>query len=165
MYFMKNADFRLFGKKVNLKWVGIMFAFATVLSSFGTGSLPQINSISNSMFSSFGIDKMLTGGILAVLLSDKVFAFFLLPLVGVCLQGSTSITYGAVGDLVREDRVSRGFAIIYSVSSLSGLLGPIAFGLLSDKYGIETTMVAMAAISLLAIPPIILLRSKTEEAT
>ena len=68
MYFMKNADFRLFGNKVNLKWVGIMFAFATVLSSFGTGSLPQINSISNSMFSSFGIDKMLTGGILAILL-------------------------------------------------------------------------------------------------
>ncbi len=68
MYFMKNADFRLFGSKVNLKWVGILFAFATVLSSFGTGSLPQINSISNSMFSSFGIDKMLTGGILAVLL-------------------------------------------------------------------------------------------------
>jgi len=68
MYFMKNADFKLFGNKVNLKWVGIMFAFATVLSSFGTGSLPQINSISNSMFSSFGIDKMLTGGILAILL-------------------------------------------------------------------------------------------------
>tara|TARA_Y100000816_G_scaffold291054_1_gene281299 strand:- start:230 stop:1927 length:1698 start_codon:yes stop_codon:yes gene_type:complete len=68
MYFMKNAEFRLFGNKVNLKWVGILFAFATVLSSFGTGSLPQINSISNSMFSSFGIDKMLTGGILAVLL-------------------------------------------------------------------------------------------------
>ena len=68
MYFMKNADFRFFGNKVNLKWVGIMFAFATVLSSFGTGSLPQINSISNSMFSSFGIDKMLTGGILAILL-------------------------------------------------------------------------------------------------
>ena len=68
MYFMKNADFFLFGKKIDMKWVGIMFAFATVLSSFGTGSLPQINSISNSMFSSFGIDKMLTGGVLAILL-------------------------------------------------------------------------------------------------
>ena len=68
MYFMKNADFRLLGNKVNLKWVGILFAFATVLSSFGTGSLPQINSISNSIYSSFGIDKMLTGGVLAILL-------------------------------------------------------------------------------------------------
>tara|TARA_Y200000002_G_scaffold344979_1_gene318575 strand:+ start:576 stop:2273 length:1698 start_codon:yes stop_codon:yes gene_type:complete len=68
MYFMKNADFLLMGKKIDMKWVGIMFAFATVLSSFGTGSLPQINSISNSIYSSFGIDKMLTGGILAILL-------------------------------------------------------------------------------------------------
>ena len=68
MYFMKNANFLLLGKKIDMKWVGILFAFATVLSSFGTGSLPQINSISNSMYSSFGIDKMLTGGILAILL-------------------------------------------------------------------------------------------------
>ena len=72
MYFMKNADFRLFGNKINLKWVGILFAFATVLSSFGTGSLPQINSISNSMLASFGIDKILTGGILAVLLGTVI---------------------------------------------------------------------------------------------
>ena len=68
MYFMKNANFLLLGKKIDMKWVGILFAFATVLSSFGTGSLPQINSISNSIYSSFGIDKMLTGGILAILL-------------------------------------------------------------------------------------------------
>ena len=68
MYFVKNANFLLLGKKVDMKWVGILFAFATVLSSFGTGSLPQINSISNSIYSSFGIDKMLTGGILAILL-------------------------------------------------------------------------------------------------
>lgn len=68
MYFMKNANFLLLGKNVDMKWVGILFAFATVLSSFGTGSLPQINSISNSIYSSFGIDKMLTGGILAILL-------------------------------------------------------------------------------------------------
>jgi AGCS family alanine or glycine:cation symporter len=45
-----------------------IFAFATVLSSFGTGSLPQINSISNSLFATFGVDKMLTGGVLAICL-------------------------------------------------------------------------------------------------
>ncbi len=48
--------------------IGGFFAFATILSSFGTGSLPQINSISDSMFTSFGINHALTGGILAVLL-------------------------------------------------------------------------------------------------
>lgn len=48
--------------------LGGFFAFATILSSFGTGSLPQINSISESMFTSFGINHALTGGVLAVLL-------------------------------------------------------------------------------------------------
>lgn len=71
MYYMK--------KRLNIKGrngkiirtgavLGAFFAFATILSSFGTGSLPQINSISESMFTSFGINHTLTGGILAVLL-------------------------------------------------------------------------------------------------
>ncbi len=60
MYYMKN--------RLNLRWLAVIFAVATVLSSFGTGNLPQINSISNSLFETFGINHMLTGGILAVLL-------------------------------------------------------------------------------------------------
>ncbi len=68
MYYMKNANFTLNGKKVNLKWLAAIFAFATVLSSFGTGSLPQINSISSTLLATFGINQMLTGGVLAVLL-------------------------------------------------------------------------------------------------
>ncbi len=60
MYYMKN--------RLNLRWLAVIFAIATVLSSFGTGSLPQINSISNSLFETFGINHMLTGGILALLL-------------------------------------------------------------------------------------------------
>lgn len=49
--------------------MGAFFAGATILSSFGTGSLPQINSISNSVFTSFGIKHIITGAILAVLLA------------------------------------------------------------------------------------------------
>lgn len=60
MYYMKN--------RLNMKWLAVIFAVATVLSSFGTGSLPQINSISDSMFATFGLSKILTGGVLAVLL-------------------------------------------------------------------------------------------------
>ena len=50
-------------------WMGAFFAFATILSTFGTGSLPQINSISNALFQTFGIEKILTGLILAFLLA------------------------------------------------------------------------------------------------
>jgi AGCS family alanine or glycine:cation symporter len=49
--------------------LGAFFAAATVLSSFGTGSLPQINSISNSIFTTFGIKQIITGAILSVVLA------------------------------------------------------------------------------------------------
>lgn len=50
-------------------WLGGMFAVATIFSSFGTGSLPQINSISNSLYSTLGVNRVLTGAILAILLA------------------------------------------------------------------------------------------------
>lgn len=60
MYYMKNA--------LNMKWLAIIFALATILSSFGTGSLPQINSISNALFSTWGINKIITGAVLSICL-------------------------------------------------------------------------------------------------
>ena len=71
MYYMKKRlNIRLKGGKVikTGMWIGGFFAIATILSSFGTGNLPQINSISNSIFATFGLNHMVTGGILAVLL-------------------------------------------------------------------------------------------------
>jgi len=60
MYYMKNA--------LGLRWMAVIFAVATIFSSFGTGSLPQINSISNSIFTTFGINKVVTGAVLSLLL-------------------------------------------------------------------------------------------------
>jgi AGCS family alanine or glycine:cation symporter len=72
MYYMKkriNITTRK-GKVIKIGAVmGAFFAAATVLSSFGTGSLPQINSISNSIFTTFGINHIITGAVLAVLLA------------------------------------------------------------------------------------------------
>lgn len=61
MYYMKNG--------LGWKWMPIIFAIATVFSSFGTGCLPQVNSISNSLYATLGIDKMFSGAILALLLA------------------------------------------------------------------------------------------------
>ncbi|MDX9773821.1 MAG: sodium:alanine symporter family protein [Bacteroidales bacterium] len=71
MYYMKKRlNIKTPGGRVIKTGVimGAFFAGATILSSFGTGSLPQINSISNSVFASFGIRHIITGAILAVLL-------------------------------------------------------------------------------------------------
>ena len=50
-------------------FLGAFFAVATIFSSFGTGNLPQINSISNSIFSTFGVKHIITGSVLSVLLA------------------------------------------------------------------------------------------------
>lgn len=60
MYYMKN--------RLNMKWLAAIFAMATIISSFGTGSLPQINSISNAFEVTFGINKIVTGVVLAVIM-------------------------------------------------------------------------------------------------
>ncbi|PCH60565.1 MAG: sodium:alanine symporter family protein [SAR86 cluster bacterium] len=61
MYYME--------KGLNMKWLAVIFAIATVLSSFGTGNLPQINSIAAGMESSFSLSPVITGGVLSVLLA------------------------------------------------------------------------------------------------
>lgn len=60
MYYME--------KKLNMKWLAVMFSIAVVVSSFGSGNMPQINSIAAGLDETFGIQPMLTGGVLAVLL-------------------------------------------------------------------------------------------------
>lgn len=60
MYFME--------KKLNMKWLAVMFAIATVVSSIGSGNMPQINSIAIGMNSSFGIENWITGLVLAAIL-------------------------------------------------------------------------------------------------
>ncbi len=55
-------------RRLNLKWLAVIFAVATIISSFGTGNLPQSNSIANGVHGTFGIEKWLTGGVLAALL-------------------------------------------------------------------------------------------------
>ena len=60
MYFME--------KKLNMKWLAVLFAIATVISSIGSGNMPQINSIAVGLDASFGIEKWLTGLVLACIL-------------------------------------------------------------------------------------------------
>jgi len=61
MYFME--------KRLNARWLAILFAVAAIATSFGMGNFPQVNSIAAGMESSFSIDPLFTGSILSVLLA------------------------------------------------------------------------------------------------
>ena len=60
MYYMDKA--------LGMKWLAVLFAIATIVSSMGSGNMPQINSIATSMNETFGLEQWITGAVLSVLL-------------------------------------------------------------------------------------------------
>ena len=74
-YREKTADGTMAGgpmyymdKRLNMKWLAVAFAVATVISSFGTGNLPQSNAIASAMEATFGFEPWIVGAVLAVML-------------------------------------------------------------------------------------------------
>ena len=113
----------------------------------------------------FGISRMViiteiaTGcGVLATLALPTLGAFLVLPLVGVVLNGTSSVLYGTIGDFVEKDRLPRAFGAIYTIGSVCGIASPLGYGFLGDLYGVETSIALMGALIFLAVPIALLLR-------
>lgn len=155
MYYMKNA--------LNMKWLAVIFAVATVLSSFGTGNLPQVNSISNSMYSTFNLDHIITGGVLAVILAFVIIGGIrriaavtekLVPFMAVCyFVGALLVIFYNADNIVPS--VIAVFADIFTGSAAAGgfLGATISFafnrgvnrGLFSNEAGQGSAPIAHAA--------------------
>ncbi len=56
-------------RRLNMKWLAVAFAIATVISSFGTGNLPQSNGIATSIEATFGFEPWIVGSVLGILLA------------------------------------------------------------------------------------------------
>jgi len=126
-----------------------------ILGKFGCGFLAERVGVRRSLVV---VECLTAAGIMAILISPTLIAYILLPVLGLVLQGSSSITYATVGDLVRADRRSRGFAAIYAIAGAASIAGPIIFGVVGDRFGLAPAMLAMAAVVLLPVPLSALLR-------
>jgi MFS family permease len=106
------------------------------------------------------ITEAATGvGILATLVLPGMATFILLPLLGVVLQGTSSVIYGTIGDLVEAEKLSRAFALVYTVGAVCGIVAPMGYGLLGDAIGIEKTMAIAGVLVLLTLPLALVLRA------
>ncbi|MCH7816210.1 MAG: sodium:alanine symporter family protein, partial [Proteobacteria bacterium] len=102
MYYME--------KGLNAKWLAIIFAMATVLSSFGTGNLPQINSIAAGLESTFSLDPLITASVLSVLLAlviiggitriAKVAAAIVPTMAFIYLVGAFAVIIPNIGNII-----------------------------------------------------------------
>ncbi|GBR25723.1 hypothetical protein AA0616_3044 [Komagataeibacter nataicola NRIC 0616] len=62
----------------------------------------------------------------------------LLPLLGIVLNGTSSLLYGTVPELAPDGDMGRAFAVFYTGVIGAGGLVPIAYGLLADHVGRTT---------------------------
>jgi MFS family permease len=70
-----------------------------------------------------------------------------LPLIGMALNGTSSVLYGTVPELVAPERRQRAFSIFYTGGVGAGALAPVLYGLFSDLADVPTMMMLVAASS------------------
>jgi FSR family fosmidomycin resistance protein-like MFS transporter len=97
-------------------------------------------------------------GILAVVAAPLPAAMVLLPLVGLALNGTSSVLYGTVAGLVVPERRSRAYGLFYTLGIGSGAAAPAAYGLLSDLVGVSGALAVVGTVVLATLPLARLLR-------
>ncbi|MEZ5854069.1 MAG: MFS transporter [Hyphomicrobiaceae bacterium] len=96
--------------------------------------------------------------LVAALLAPLEIAIVLMPLLGIALNGTSSVLYGTVTDFVHAERQSRAFGLFYTIGSAAGGLSPLAFGALSDWIGLTRAVIVLSVIILATLPAAVLLR-------
>ncbi len=87
-------------------------------------------------------------------------ALALCPMVGIALNGTSSVLYGSVPELVPQEFRNEAFAVFYTCGIGSGAISPFLFGMLSDAIGVSITLALIAGVVLLTLPMTIPLRGK-----
>jgi MFS transporter, FSR family, fosmidomycin resistance protein len=97
-------------------------------------------------------------GILALLPMPLAAALPFLPLIGIALNGTSSVLYGSVPDLVAPQWRTRALSIFYTGTIGSGAIAPVLFGRAGDIVGVLHALMLVAAFVLLTLPLSAMLR-------
>jgi len=96
--------------------------------------------------------------ILSLLPLSLPVALAVLPLVGLMLNGTSSVLYGTVPEFVSPQKRTHAFAVFYTGGSVAGATGPLVSGFLGDAVGLPIALSAVACIALTTVPLVWALR-------
>jgi MFS family permease len=97
-------------------------------------------------------EGLTAGGILALLPLPLDVAMLLLPVIGIGLNGTSSVLYGTVPELVAPEARARAFGLFYTGTAGASAIAPPIMGAFGDRFGVPHTMAAIAICVLAAIP-------------
>ncbi|ERH56486.1 MFS transporter, partial [Pseudomonas simiae] len=72
----------------------------------------------------------------------------MLPLLGLVLNGTSSVLYGAVPDLAGAEKREQAFAVFYTGTIGGGALAPVVFGGVGDALGVPVAVMVLAGVLL-----------------
>ena len=157
--FLTLLPFLLIAKGSTVRAVGLalMLVFAGgAAGKFACGALADRFGVIRTVVVT---EAATTAGILLLLVLPLGACLAVLPLVGIALNGTSSVLYGTVADLVASDRRARSYAIFYTVGVSASAIAPLAYGLASDAIGVPLALALIATVVGLAIPLALALRA------
>jgi MFS transporter, FSR family, fosmidomycin resistance protein len=76
----------------------------------------------------------------------------MLPVLGLVLNGTSSVLYGAVPDLASAGQRERAFALFYTGTIGGGALAPVLMGGVGDALGVPVAVMVLAGMLLVTLP-------------
>jgi MFS transporter, FSR family, fosmidomycin resistance protein len=144
--------FLLIGKGMPMESTGLALSLLFIggaLGKFVCGLLAE----KIGVIPSITITEAITGlGIIYLYGSSLSGIFFFLPLLGIALNGTSSVLYGTVADFVSPTHTPRVFGLFYTAIIIGAALAPPVFGLLSDNLGVDLTVVILGLTALTTLP-------------
>jgi MFS transporter, FSR family, fosmidomycin resistance protein len=111
------------------------------------------------------ITETATGlGILLLLTLPLGPSLALLPVLGIALNGTSSVLYGTVADLVASDRRARSYAVFYTLGIGASALSPSIYGIVSDWGGVPLALTIVGSVVFVTLPLTLALRRPLAEA-
>jgi MFS transporter, FSR family, fosmidomycin resistance protein len=163
--FLTFLPFVLTGKGASVQTVGL--ALTLVFAGGAAGKL-VCTFIGNGLgtVATVWLTETLTAvGMLAILPLPLESALVILSVIGIALNGTSSVLYGSVPELVPPEKRTRAFSIFYTGAIGSGALAPTVYGFLGDAAGITVAVTVAAGILLLTLPLTALLGPALASAT
>jgi FSR family fosmidomycin resistance protein-like MFS transporter len=158
MAFLTFLPFVLTGKGASVQTVGLALTLVFAGGAVGKLVCTFIGERIGTVATVWLTEAVTAAGIVALLPLPLEAAMALLPLVGIALNGTSSVVYGSVPDLVEPSRHGRAFSIFYTGTIGAGAVSPALYGLLGDAIGVPLALTVVAAVVLLTLPITLLLR-------
>ena len=162
MAFLLFLPFLLQAKGATLTTVGLALSLIFIGGALGKAACGWLGARLGILATVVVTEVGTAVAILAVLGLPLIPSLVALPLLGMMLNGTSSVLYGTVPELVGAGRIERGFALFYTGTLGSSALAPVLYGRLGDAAGPVWAAGAAAMTALLVVPFMLLLSPRLE---